>query len=104
MQLVYFMIKKPCEGGWWLDQNLKAALTDEFLAESQAPKLELQHHEQNKSFQNRFKGDVEKMVTKFEEMGNPFLEDSYTLINKADIVPCLIKHCATLGNDPQVDA
>ena len=64
---------------WMVAGQELAALTDEFLAGSQAPKLELQHQEQNKSFQNQFKGDVEKMVTKFEEVGKPFLEDSYTL-------------------------
>ena len=56
-----------------------AALTDVFLAESQAPKLELQHHEQNKSFMNQFHVDFKKMVTKFEEMVNLFFENSYTL-------------------------
>ena len=39
------------------------------------------HHEQYSKFQKVFKEDVEGLITAFEDLGNPFLEDSGDLVS-----------------------
>ena len=39
------------------------------------------HHEQYSKFQKVFKEDVEGLITAFEDLGNPFLEDTGDLVS-----------------------
>ena len=55
--------------------RLVQELEGEQLSES------LKHHEQFPQFQANFKSDVLAMIEAFEELGNPFLEDSGDLLD-----------------------
>ena len=56
------------------------------------------HHEQSRSAQAAFAGDVKKLVTKLEEMGNPFLghKELFDLHNKDVASPEVVKSVLTV--------
>ncbi len=80
---------------WMVAGPELARMVSEFEASSGAQNHQLpdKHHDQNPASQREFQDDVRKLISMFESLGNPFLEDSgalYSLDSKDVMSPDVI--------------